>query len=556
MLIYNSVRGMDSTGAASVKRHEVSGKAKMIVAKELGHPFELLSITRKNPAVDFPKIIEGVQRALLGHCRSATRGSTERRNAHPFVKENIVGTHNGTLDWKTEKDLEGGLSGERFETDSEKFFSHLDVHGIAETAKLLKKEDQYAFVWYDTRDNTINFLRNSTRPFYFAMDKAQEQLFWSSEFYHLAAGIQDIPHEDKCIYELPEDHHYSWEIPPLNKKFGKAHVVKREGKKSIPLVTTHHRHSFQGSGTNIGNGSNFTPGMSNHGVSDKGFGGNNYSDWDQDYGEDYSPGSNDRGSMDAIESSTFYDSKNHLWTRYSTVTYKHKWAKASTGPWYESQQEFWDTLPFIEQVERAFNNQVPMATVVKGQCMDAVAARRRSTTKPIEEAFKVGEPEKVVPFDKAALIEKHKNNKLNNVLGTSERGTEVFKDKDRRVYWDNKDKIYTVCEYLGQAQNPPWVVTYSKICPIFVPFTQLDIAARHQFKHKGKKKKKVTYFRGFGSDMLVRQSFEKLMDAGCINCQRKPQWGNDVKFVNHSDYFCEFCAKDEDMVNSFRALAK
>lgn len=537
---------MDSTGAAAIKRHEVSGKPQVQIAKELGNPFELLGIVRKKPSSDFSDIISGTQRAMLGHCRSSTRGSTSRKNAHPFLVDNIIGTHNGTLTYQTEKEL-GDYS--RFETDSEKVFAAINDQGIQEVSKLFNNysktmNDAYALVWYDLKDNTINFLRNKERPLHYAFDKNNEMLFWSSEACHLAAGMSEIQHEEKFLYTLPEDYQYSWEIPEVNKKFGKPKVSKREGRKTSPFSNPGYH----------------SPMSNNSGLS--------FSDTDRDDYESMgyyyteqkkytNPPSNE------TDWDCTWDKNNFLWSRWSSVTNAFKWARHSSGPYYDTQQDLWDALEFGLKVDRALRNEVPMAVKVSSLVMEEVAHRRKITSKPVEEVAEILERKEPVDFNSARerLKEKHKESRLKLTMGESPRGTEIYRDTDRRVYWDSKEKYYSTWSYVGLAQNPPWIETQSKTCPEFVPFTQLDVNARHQFKHSGKKKKKVTYFRGFQSgqgtgDMLVRTSFERLMEAGCVNCQRKPQWGNDVQFISHVDFFCEFCKKDSDMVKSFQMLAK
>lgn len=131
--------------------------------------------------------------------------------------------------------------------------------------------------------------------------------------------------------------------------------------------------------------------------------------------------------------------------------------------------------------------------------------------------------------------------------------------RDCRVYFNNKTSKYVTFTFKGWSTKPKseaWVRVEYEICPRFVPFTDHDVEARHFYKHEGKKKKKVTFFRGFNGDMLVRPTFEKIMDEGCLNCSRTPQWGNYVRFVDHKFFFCEYCARHDDLVKGFKTGTK
>ncbi len=124
---------------------------------------------------------------VAGHCRHATRGSVSSANAHPFNFSNLIGMHNGTLmdnigpkvPKNNGKKNKNGM--EDTETDSESFYRYLNDHTIEEAlAELKPYSDAYAFVWYDKRDKTLNFLRNNKRPLWFGQTN-NNTLYWASE---------------------------------------------------------------------------------------------------------------------------------------------------------------------------------------------------------------------------------------------------------------------------------------------------------------------------------------------------------------------------------------
>lgn len=101
-------------------------------------------------------------RALLAHNRWATRGEVNHANAHPFRKGPITLMHNGTL--RSQANLPDYRD---YEVDSENIAHSMHVLGEKET--LEKLNGAYALVWYNSKDNSINFARNSERPLYFAI---------------------------------------------------------------------------------------------------------------------------------------------------------------------------------------------------------------------------------------------------------------------------------------------------------------------------------------------------------------------------------------------------
>lgn len=100
LLIFNQVRGEDSTGVASVSRHLVNGQHDILLAKETGPPVYLFDTHR------FTKVFGRNNSAYISHNRYKTQGDISRKNAHPFLFDDIVGAHNGTIDWQNKARME------------------------------------------------------------------------------------------------------------------------------------------------------------------------------------------------------------------------------------------------------------------------------------------------------------------------------------------------------------------------------------------------------------------------------------------------------------------
>ena len=170
-LIYmNTVRGADSTGIA-------------VVPENIKKPVEIFK--KAIPGYDFiqlkgyQKLIKQSDNSLIiGHNRAATRGSVSHQNAHPFSIDGPMGqvtlVHNGTIHNKHEL-----TNGNTFGTDSEAICNSFAVNGVAETVE--KLDGSFSLVWYEGKDNTLNFLRNEERPMEIILDVNLSRLYFASE---------------------------------------------------------------------------------------------------------------------------------------------------------------------------------------------------------------------------------------------------------------------------------------------------------------------------------------------------------------------------------------
>lgn len=525
LLILNSMRGTDSTGAASVKR-AVDWKTKnieVVVAKEIGHAYNLIE-RRSKDYQDFSDVLAGGHRVLLGHCRASTRGATTRDNAHPFLFENVVGTHNGTLSHTSHKLLKGFT---RFPTDSESVFNEIELDGVSGFMKKVKGykdpksnitcEDAYALVWYDARDNTINFLRNKERPLWFVFDKDHKTIFWSSEGFHLVTATAEVvlDKEDK-FYELPADKHFSWVIPDHGKAFGKPRVTERRGQREdLPFV---------------GGGKN------NHKSAYK-----SLSHIPQDDPDDCA--------------APFFHTEYGFWGLYNMKAHTFKYSAKENGTYYYDIQKAWDDLDPEEQRKRVIQRNIPPKVHLPRWKYDD---KTNQYVRVPPDVHVPSEKEKAVSKVNQTIADQVVQKKLLDTLKEipdSKYFCEKFKDERRRLFYDIQNKNFNLFTFLGHSVSPSWDrQTLTKV-PMSIPFTPIDINARHCFKHKGRGKRKIIYYRGFNKSMLVRESFEKIMLNGCCNCDRKPAWGNEVRFVSNEMFLCEFCMSNLSLVQEWELLA-
>lgn len=216
LLVVDSLRGMHSTGVASVDRYLENG-SKTRLAKMPGGPSIVMSTNQ------FKDATTGSLKALIGHNRLATVGEHTVENAHPFDFDKIVGAHNGTLHATDRKKL---YKFDEYGTDSEALFSDINMFGVqAAIEKLTHWDSAYALVWYDKEKGTINFLRNQQRPLMYSYSEDRQSILWASErrfieFAAAHAGLKlQVDEKGNSFYYPEPDMHCFWEIPKINEKF-------------------------------------------------------------------------------------------------------------------------------------------------------------------------------------------------------------------------------------------------------------------------------------------------------------------------------------------------
>lgn len=135
---------------------------------------------------------------FLGHCRAATKGSVKPTNAHPFRFDHTLGVHNGTIRWKFK-------GSDDYETDSEALYALINNEGIESALNQVKNADPaYALAWVDTKEKTLNFIKNDKRPLYFTYIFGKSTLVWSSTQKMLDFALDMRPHRPQTTSWAPD----------------------------------------------------------------------------------------------------------------------------------------------------------------------------------------------------------------------------------------------------------------------------------------------------------------------------------------------------------------
>lgn len=244
LLIFDYFRGPDSTGMGTLRKDGSTRLAKAAV-----NPcdfFEMKSFTDALSA--------SASLVFLGHNRYATKGKINGGNAHPFEYGHILGAHNGTLteaSWKALNELNGVDT----DVDSQALILAISNFGIDEVVPLL--EGAWALTWIDTKEGTLNFLRNKERPFWYAYEKGYKKIFWASEYPIIRAAVEMSTtkyeyatcDEGYSFRATAEDMHYRIPLEELVKGSDARptfQVKELKGKEPPPAVTHYSGSPFTG----------------------------------------------------------------------------------------------------------------------------------------------------------------------------------------------------------------------------------------------------------------------------------------------------------------------
>ena len=228
LLIIDSLRGDHSTGIAVVPR---TGDVEL--AKQIGDPFQLFESRQYQLA------LKGVNRVIIGHNRYATQGGINRKNAHPFEFDTLVGAHNGTLTSKHRLD-----DAIQYQVDSENLYHHINKKGLKDALTLI--QGAWALTWWDKVNETMNFLRNKERTLYFTAVKDNRAIYWASEAWMLTSILtrNNIEHSEPVMFA--EDKHYSFSIDASG-KLEKARVSNAPSTYTPPVYLAAQNNRYYGS---------------------------------------------------------------------------------------------------------------------------------------------------------------------------------------------------------------------------------------------------------------------------------------------------------------------
>lgn len=163
MITADAVRGYDGTGIFFLKARD-GYKKDNPAAREFYYKDAVVGASLLDSLGSWNRMAMDC-RFVVGHNRAATMGTVDKENAHPFIFDNVMGVHNGTvLDW--EEILKDKYT--RSEMDSAAIYEALngiepDPQTVGELLGTLEL-GAYSLVWYDNRIKKLRFARNGDRP--------------------------------------------------------------------------------------------------------------------------------------------------------------------------------------------------------------------------------------------------------------------------------------------------------------------------------------------------------------------------------------------------------
>lgn len=195
----DQTRGKHSTGIAVAK-----GVAEQVFINKLAYPagvyLELPSIQQ------FCNLITK-SNVVIGHNRHATKGAaSDPAGAHPFQHGHITLAHNGSL--KSHYGLTRGHTTQTFTVDSEAITKAFEIRGAEEVIPEL--DGAFALVWVDSKEQTLNFVRNDERRFGICMNTKLNKIWWASEIEMMHWLLK---RGDDLYGRAPVDFDESFELP-------------------------------------------------------------------------------------------------------------------------------------------------------------------------------------------------------------------------------------------------------------------------------------------------------------------------------------------------------
>lgn len=192
---------------------------------------------------------------LMGHNRAATQGAVTQANAHPFEFDNVIGAHNGTLEWDS---LRSFALFRETDSDSKCLFREISDKGIENVYS--RARGAMALTFLDKRTKTFNLIKNYERPLYIARYTSRvganpheyNKLAYASEegMIRLAFKRNHITSFTKP--EKIEEHHlYSFTLNPITGDLSFTKTELTPAKDTI-INNTHWFSSWGGGGSGWG----------------------------------------------------------------------------------------------------------------------------------------------------------------------------------------------------------------------------------------------------------------------------------------------------------------
>jgi len=214
LLFIDQLRGPHATGVLSVNK----GGKPFVYKRAL----EASDFMRLQPAKDV--IFKG-DVVLAGHNRYATIGDKDCNAAHPFCYGDLVVFHNGTLSNHRTDLLGAEKAYSNFASDSDVLAHAMSKNNPLEVIE--SAQGSYALVWYNEKEHTMNFARNSDRPLFLA--STENAMFWGSEELMLQLAIKRSKRSKLVkIESVPEGTHMAIDLKEMEVASTKFTPKKKE----------------------------------------------------------------------------------------------------------------------------------------------------------------------------------------------------------------------------------------------------------------------------------------------------------------------------------------
>lgn len=221
MFYLTGLRGLHSTGLMTAKFH--TGKTKIELRKKATN---VANFIQEDSWMKFEdrQLASYTTDLFMGHCRYATIGEINDKNAHPFRAGNLIGAHNGTLvgkEWLGDKEL----------TDSEVMFNAMAQEGVPDVLRRLPYGSAYAISVFDKNTKKLYLGRNFERPLYIGLNKKYGVLYWASELRILNFAAQRVGGIEMDTFFCEKDTLYEISIDKISAKNRTpwvTHDVKRD----------------------------------------------------------------------------------------------------------------------------------------------------------------------------------------------------------------------------------------------------------------------------------------------------------------------------------------